>query len=252
MAHGSQSSSEKNSRRKFHAPPFWLIAVGLVLVVASWLPLVIAARARFQTSPNTRIHLIQDMDQQPKYKTQTSSKVFADGRAMRLPPVGTVAVGHLQDDDHFYRGFSRVEGANGESEVKFFTSLPAQVPWSSATLKRGQEKFNIYCLPCHGALGDGKGPIVLDAEKIGSAWVARNIHEQAVIDQTDGQLFNTVSNGVRSMPGYASQIAPADRWAIVAYVRALQLSENPPAELVNSESVPASLPATTQPVSQAR
>ena len=100
-----------------------------------------------------------DMDDQPKYKQQASSDVIADGRASRLPIPGTDARGEMEEDDHFYRGYSRAVDANGKEQVTFFDSLPPQVELNQELLDRGQQRFNIYCSVCHGLDGYGNGPI---------------------------------------------------------------------------------------------
>jgi mono/diheme cytochrome c family protein len=213
-------------------PPFIMIAVFLVLVVASWIPLVVFARARVGRSTEPRVHIVQDMANEPKYKPQDASEVFADGRAMRLPIPGTVARGQLQEDDHFYRGYTQsIDSATGKTTTTFFDSLPPQVTLDMALLKRGQERYNIYCAVCHGQDGYGNGPINARAvERQEAKWVpAANLHNDSVRSRQDGHIFNTITNGIRNMAGYGAQIPPTDRWAIVAYVRALQLSQNAPA-----------------------
>lgn len=114
--------------------------------------------------------------------------------------------------------------ANGE----WITGLPAQLEVTPALVDRGQERFNIYCAPCHGYDGAGQGIIPARVAAIGGAWPARNLTDPktGVIQMRNGQLFNTISNGFNSMMGYASQIPVEDRWAIVLYVRALQRGQN--------------------------
>ena len=224
-----------NARAELPRPPFIMIAVLLVLIVASWIPLVVSARGRLSKSREPRIHLIQDMDSQPKYRAQDASTVFADGRAMRLPIQGTVARGKLQEDDHFYRGYQRTAAG----EVQFYDSLPPQVKLNPTLLKRGQERFNIYCSVCHGVDGYGNGPINARAvERQESKWVLpANLVADQIRARSDGHLFNTITNGIRNMAGYGSQIPPEDRWAIVAYVRALQLSQNAPPAAVPGDKL---------------
>jgi mono/diheme cytochrome c family protein len=226
--------------RELPRPPFFMIAIFLILVVATWIPLVVIARSRVTRSDSPRIHLMQDMASQPKYRAQDPTDVFADGRAMRLPIPGTVARGKLEEDDQFYRGFSRtLDTASGRYQVKFFDSLPQQVELSPALLKRGQERFNIYCAVCHGEDGYGNGPINNRAvQKQEPKWVpAANLHSDIVRGRQNGHLFNTITNGIRNMPGYAAQIPTQDRWAIVAYLRALQLSQHAPATAVLKEKL---------------
>lgn len=217
-------------------PPFFMIAAFLILAVATWIPLVVFARARVTRSDQPRIHIFQDMDNQPRYGAQDSSTVFADNRAMRLPIPGTIARGQLQEDDHYYRGFTRASG-NADGGATFFDSLPQQVQLSPALLKRGQERYTIYCAPCHGHDGYGNGPINSRAvEKQEPKWVpAASLHTDTVRSRPDGHLYNTITNGIRNMAGYGAQISVDDRWAIVAYLRALQLSQHTPATQVPAE-----------------
>jgi mono/diheme cytochrome c family protein len=233
-------------RGELPLPPFFMIGAFLVLVVASWIPLVVFARARVGRGPETRVHLTQDMDNQPKVKPQDASDVFADGRAMRLPIAGTVARGQLQEDDHYYRGFTREIDANGKYNTTFFDSLPPQLinnpnqPDALAMLvERGQQRFNIYCAVCHGTDGYGNGPVNNRAvQRQEQKWVpAANLHSDVVRSRPDGHIFNTITNGIRNMAGYGSQIPVQDRWAIVAYLRALQLSQHAPASAVPAEQL---------------
>lgn len=222
--------------KKIVTPPFWLVSIFLVLVVVSWVPLVVIARARVSKTPHPRIHIIQDMDKQPRYEAQDWSPIFADHRAMRPRIAGTVRRGGLAEDDHLYRGF-RIEGFDQENNrynVTFFADFPQQVTFNRQFLERGRNRFEIYCLPCHGADGSGNGPNNQRAEELqqagvgGTSWVrAANLHDPAIRGRAAGHLFNTISKGIRSMAGYEQQIPdPYDRWAVVAYVRALQLSQN--------------------------
>ncbi len=219
--------------------PFWLRGVLIVATLASLLPFAIIARVRFDTSDKPRIHIFQDMAHQPKYKAQVPSAVFADGRANRQTVTGTVPVGMLDEDDHYYRGFSRAMKADGTFEVKFFDGFPEQVKINRALLERGQERFTIYCSACHGQNGSGQGLVHLRAVAKGeSKWVPpSNLLEGNVPIRPNGHVFNTVTNGIRNMGGYASQISVADRWAIVAYVRALELSQNAPKTVLSEEQL---------------
>lgn len=216
-------------------PPFWMIACLIGLVVLSWVPLVLVAKARVTLKDKPRIHLIQDMDNQPRLNTQAASAIFADGRAMRLPVPGTVARGMAAGDDHYDRGFTLDRNGNSDGDgngegawqVTYFDGLPALLRVNERFLMRGQERFNIYCAPCHGLDGAGHGPIHQRAiENEHPAWVPpTSMHTDTVRQRPDGHLYNTIRNGIRNMPGYGSQIAVEDRWAIVAYVRALQRSQ---------------------------
>lgn len=200
----------------------------LILLVLAMIPPVLIARQRTTLSDSRRIHFVQDMDNQHKFKAQAANSLFADGRAMRQPVANTVARGELRADDHFYKG--TVAGENGQAS--WATAFPANFQIDQQFITRGQDRFNIYCSLCHGVAGYGDGPINNRAMELvnlgtnGTMWVQpKNIHEQAIREQPVGQIFNTITNGVRNMAGYASQIPVEDRWAIVAYVKALQRSQ---------------------------
>ena len=195
---------------------------GVVAIVLAPLPILLIARAREVQSTSPRIHIIQDMDFQPKYKMQAASPLFADGRAMRLPVPGTIAEGQLEVDDHLERGL--VGG-------KWAATFP--MPVTRAMIERGRERYGIYCATCHGLGGDGDGMTHLRALKRGdAAWVPpSDLSKPAIRSQPVGQILHTTTHGVQAkgaltMPAYASQIPVADRWAIVLYVRALQRSQN--------------------------
>jgi mono/diheme cytochrome c family protein len=207
--------------------PRVIVNVLIVLFVLGLVPLAIIARDRASPSPKPRIQIIPDMDNQPKFKAQKANPLFADGRAMRLPPADTVARGEARTDSLLYAG--RESGA-------WATRFPQ--PVTPALVARGQERFRIFCAPCHGLSGYGDGLVAKRADRLqeGTWTPPASFHTDLVRQRPAGQLFNTITNGVRNMPSYGAQIPPADRWAIVAYVRALQRSQNagvadvPPAE----------------------
>ncbi len=198
--------------------PAGLIYALIVVAAAAAVPVALAVKARYSHSDKPRIHLIQDMDFQPKYKAQRENPVFADGRADRLPEPGTVAVGHLNDDDHLYRG--KLNGG-------FARTFPPSIEATEAVMARGKQRFGIYCTPCHGLSGHGDGMVAKRAESLAQgSWVPpSNIHQEYLRNMPVGELFNTITNGVRNMPAYGAQIPTEDRWAIVMYLRALQRSE---------------------------
>ncbi len=189
----------------------------LVVVLLALLPLALIARTRSVRSPRTRVHVIWDMDQQAKYRPQGPSSIFPDGRSMRPPVSGTVARGELRANSHLYTGKSR---------GKWAATFPMQL--TADMVKKGQERFNIFCAPCHGLAGYGDGMVAKRADKIGAGkWVPpASLHSDLVRSRPLGHLFNTISNGIRTMPPYASQIPVNDRWAIIAYVLALQKSQH--------------------------
>ena len=153
----------------------------------------------------------QDMHDTPRYEALEQSDFFADKRAMRPLPEGTVARGMLRDDEAFYTG-----KADGEP----LAALPAQVTVDKALLDRGQNRFNIYCSPCHSQLGDGNGTVVQRGYKRPTSF-----HDERLKGVPIGYFYDVITNGFGQMPDYAAQVAPQDRWAIAAYIRALQLSQ---------------------------
>jgi mono/diheme cytochrome c family protein len=166
------------------------------------------------------IEVWPDMDRQEKYKAQTESALFSDGRSNRRPVEGTVAVGHLKEDTVYTTGVE-----NGQ----WIGKSPVAV--SGDLLKRGQQRYNIYCSPCHDRTGQGQGIVPKKA-----TWIPTNLMEERVAAMPDGEIYSVISHGRRSMPGYKYQVVEADRWAIVAYVRALQRSS-----LGTVEDVPSNL-----------
>jgi mono/diheme cytochrome c family protein len=198
---------------KMPAGVYWAVAVlaALALLPPAWI-----AKTRMTPSDKTAIMFITDMVNQPKYQMQQSSPLFADGRAMRPPVPRTVALNELESDPPFYQG----KAAGGE----FVTDFPVTV--NDPLMKRGQERFAIYCATCHGLAGDGDGMTAQRATKrVEPNWVPPSqLYDPRLREMPVGQLFHTITNGVRKMPAYGVQIAPADRWAIVLYVRALQRS----------------------------
>jgi len=197
--------------------PRWLVLVLLVAVVVTWIPMALMVRARSVKTSKPRIHLIPDMDSQPKFKSQAGNDLFADRRAMRPPVEGTVARGALMDDDAVYRG------KDGDGWV---TTIP--VPMTMALLERGRDRYGIYCAPCHGQAGYGDGMVAKTADELqeGTWTPPSSFHTDTVRERPAGQLFNSITHGIRNMPAHGPQIEVPDRWAIVAYVRALQRSQN--------------------------
>jgi len=152
----------------------------------------------------------QDMQDQPKYIPLRPSSFFADGRSERPLVEGTVARGHLNADAALYTGKS------GENFVGTFP-----LPVTRELLERGRQRFNIYCSPCHDRLGTGLGMIVRRGYRQPPSYHIDRLRQAPV-----GYIFDVISNGFGAMPDYAAQIEPHDRWAIVAWVRVLQLSQH--------------------------
>jgi mono/diheme cytochrome c family protein len=241
-------------------PAFWLclilsatVAVGATVGVLKW---------RGYLTPDRPRHVFWDMKYQPKYTAQGQSDFFKDGRAMRMPVPGTVPFAGgdyfsdsgrlvadpslLQEDSAFYRGIDPKQpeidvdidilDAKGsptgqkrtERQPNWVRHVP--LPVGEAVLRRGAERYGIHCAVCHGAAGygslgygpngEGKGLTTL----YGMAGVA-SFHQDALRERPDGELFNTITKGKNSMPAYSHQIKPADRWAVVAYLRVLQRSQ---------------------------
>jgi mono/diheme cytochrome c family protein len=197
--------------------PRWLLYTVAILVVLSWVPLALIMRARVTTSPLPRIHIVPDMDNQPKYKAQSRNPMFADRRAMRPPVTGAVARGATLGDPALTRGKA------GEDWVEI---IPVEV--DRGFLQHGRERYDVYCSPCHGLAGFGDGMVAKRADELleGTWTPPTSFHTELLRERPVGHLFNTISNGIRNMPAYGPQIPVEDRWAIVAYVRALQRSQN--------------------------
>jgi hypothetical protein len=166
------------------------------------------------------IEVIQDMYHQPKYKPQSQSQFFADSMTMRPIVAGTVAQGQLHEDSAYFTGFVK-----DDIHVK---TMPVHITLD--LLKRGQERFNIFCSPCHGRTGDGNGIVVQHGFVPPPSY-----HTDAIRQYPDGHIFHVITEGIRTMPSYGNQVPVADRWAIVSYIRALQLSQNAPLKDVPPE-----------------
>ncbi len=157
------------------------------------------------------IHLNPNMDKQEKYKAQEKSKFFENGSVNRMPIEGTIARGDLHEDTRYYYG--------REEDGRMIKTIPVAV--TMKLLERGQERFNIYCSPCHGKTGEGNGIVVQRGLIQPTSFFDKRLMAEPV-----GQIFDVMSNGKSNMPSYKSQIPIADRWAIVAYFRALQKSRS--------------------------
>jgi mono/diheme cytochrome c family protein len=181
--------------------------------------------ARGCTSSSPPIHLNPSMDDQPKVLTQTASTFFFNGSSMREPIPGTVAIDGLREDAAFFTG----KGPDG----KFVAAIPETV--DATILERGRQRYVIYCQPCHDARGEGKG-ILFQRGNVPTA----SFLEEKIRKYPDGQIFDVVTNGMGLMPAYRWPISPADRWAIIAYVRELERRRPAPA---TSASAPAQAPA---------
>ena len=161
----------------------------------------------------------QDMHDQPRFEPLEKNSFYTDGRASRLVIAGTVARGQLNIDDHFYTG-----KINGELATTF------PFPITKEVMARGRERYNIFCTPCHGSLGYGDGMIVQRGFRPPPSFHIQRLREAPV-----GHFFDVMTNGLGAMYDYRDKVAPADRWAITAYIRTLQLSQNAAIEDVPEE-----------------
>ena len=182
--------------------------------------LIILGGCRGSLKENPPIHINPNMDAMERFEAQEANPFFEDGRAMRPPVSGTVARGMLREDVEFHTGRT--------ADGRYVDVMP--VAYTVEFGRRGQERYDIYCTVCHGAAGDGQGILMTG----GYGFISVGYHTDRLRSIEDGYLYEVITQGVRSMPGYAQQIPVADRWAIVAYVRALQRSQN-----ANIEDIPA-------------
>lgn len=177
---------------------------------------------RGTVSDKPPVHPVLNMDFQERFEAQEPNDFFSDGRAMRSPVAGTIPRGFLREDVRYHFG--------KEENGSFVARSPVAV--SAELLARGQKRFEIYCTPCHGSAGDGKG--ILSTGGYGMV-PAPTYHDDRLRGIEDGYLYSVIANGIRTMPGYGYQVDAEDRWAIVAYVRALQRSQNASADDVPGE-----------------
>ncbi len=160
----------------------------------------------------------QDMHDQPKYEAYETSDFFADSSSNRVAVGGTVPRGFLNDDEALY-GAPRAKGGDSTKAKAYLASFP--YPVSAKMLDRGEERFNIYCTPCHAQTGMGDGMVVRRGYK-----KPPSFHQDRLRTAEVGYFYDVITNGFGVMPAYADQIPVRDRWAIVSYIRALQLSQN--------------------------
>ena len=189
---------------------YYVTAFLVVLTIS-----IVGFRGRRSTQPP--VEVFPDMDRQAKYKPQGESKFFADGRADRPLPAGVVPRGRtialdpdfLRADDFLYRG-KTVKG-------EFARGFPPALAIDERLMARGKERYTISCAPCHGALGDGQGV----TKGYGMVTTA-SYHDDRIRKMAEGEIFNTITNGKNTMSAYADKLSPEDRWAVIAYVRALE------------------------------
>jgi mono/diheme cytochrome c family protein len=168
------------------------------------------------------IEVFPDMDRQAKLRPQEPNPFFTNGISSQLPPVGTVArstpvetaAGAVYAFEDSPLNTGKVTGT-----TNFVAANPLAI--NETLIRRGQQRFDIYCTPCHGALGDGNGI----TKKLGVMPAVANLHDKRIVEMTDGEIFNTITHGKGLMGAYGSAVPAEDRWAIIAYTRALQLSQ---------------------------
>lgn len=194
-----------------------IFALGVVTVMG-----VFGKRGHHFKSPP--LEIFPDMDRQPKLRPQQPNLTFANGNSSQEPVPGTVARG-----DHYES--NPINTARETGTTNFVATIP--LPVTEQLMARGRQRYDIYCLPCHGPQGEGNGIV----KKYGYATI-KSLHDKAVVVQPDGEIYNTITHGKSTMYPYGSQIVVEDRWAVVAYVRALQRSR-----LGLADEVPAPLKA---------
>jgi mono/diheme cytochrome c family protein len=211
---------------------YYTLAFVAVLLVS-----IMGFRGMVSTRPP--IEVFPDMDHQAKYKPQAESKFFADGRADRPIPAGTVPYGRgeggsdsgkiIADPAFLHADEARYAGKNADGS--FMRGFPAGIEVTLGFITRGQGRFQIYCAPCHGALGDGNG-----ITKSYGMVATPSYHDDRLRAMPEGEIFNTITHGKNTMFPYADKLSPDDRWAVVAYVRALQRSHHASIDDVPLES----------------
>ncbi|MFN3325185.1 MAG: c-type cytochrome [Bryobacteraceae bacterium] len=179
-------------------------------LAAALLASVVMSGCAGNTTRSAPVEIFPDMDRQAKYKPQMAGPFFEDGRASRRPVPGTVAIGYLKEDESFH------SGVNGNMYVG-----RNPLPIDAELLARGRQRYDIYCSPCHSRVGSEVGIVGKR-----SMWLPTNLQEDRIREMPDGEIFSVISEGRRQMPAYRFQIEARDRWAIVAYMRALHRANN--------------------------
>ena len=255
--------------------PKWLSMAGIMVAILLLLPPVMIFRAKGMVNNRPRLHFNPDMDWQIKFKPQTVSPIadnesapylFSDMRSMRQPVAGSVPFGELEADSKFFHGLKDGQEAtkDGEEDLAAYVSeFPKGLVIDEEFLARGKLRFEIYCTACHGYAGQGDGLVNARAMALGlsgkATWTtAKSLHDPVVKDLKQnpvGRLYDTISNGRGTMGPYRAQITPEDRWAIVAYIKALQATGLPvtagmDAEAEASDATTEEEPATEEPATE--
>jgi mono/diheme cytochrome c family protein len=196
--------------------------IGFILIFLAGMAATVGiAGFRGHLSRKPPIEIFPDMDRQLKLRPQQPNDFFANGLSSQLPPAGAVArsapiqtvLGPVYPYEDAPVNTGRITGT-----TNFIATNP--LPVTAALLQRGRERFDIYCAPCHGASGDGNGI----TKKIGLMAAVANLQDKRIVEMTDGEIFNTITRGKNLMGAYGPMVPVEDRWAIIAYLRALQLS----------------------------
>lgn len=199
---------------------YFLLAFVLAVVVVIGL-----AGFRGDISRRPPIEVFPDMDRQPKPRPQARSEFFADGRSSRLPVEGTVARGSAFVESPLSTGME-------EGSTNFVAAIPMQV--TAELMAKGAERYQIFCAPCHSPTGDGNG-----ITKPFGMGVVANLHDARIIQMTDGEIYHVITQGRNLMMPYDAQLSIEERWAVVAYLRALQLARlGAPDELPEAQRAP--------------
>jgi mono/diheme cytochrome c family protein len=198
-----------------------LLYIILILLTAVAVGVGIAGR-QGRLSRQPPIEVFPDMDRQLKLRPQQPNDFFTNGLSSQLPPPGTIARSQpVQTVNGAVYPFedAPVNTGRATGTTNFVETNP--LPVTGQLLQRGRERFNIYCTPCHGALGDGNGI----TKKIGLMPTVANLQDKRIVEMADGEIFNTITHGKGLMGAHGPLVPVADRWAIIAYLRALQLSQ---------------------------
>ena len=198
---------------------YLLYIILVIIALAAAMFVIVGVPGHLSRKPP--LEVFPDMDRQAKLRPEKPFDFFTNGLSSQLPPAGTVARSEpIQTANGAVYSYQDVPFNTGKisSTTNFVETNPLVV--NAALLARGREQFNIYCTPCHGGLGDGNGI----TKKIGVMPAVANLHDKRIVEMTDGEMFNTITHGKGLMGAYGPIVTAQDRWAIIAYTRALQLS----------------------------
>jgi len=197
----------------------FLYIILIIFILAAAMFAIAGLQGRISRKPP--LEVFSDMDRQLKLRPQKPNDFFANGVSSQLPPAGTIArsqpIQTLNGTVYRFEN-SLVNTGKISGTTNFIETNPLRV--DAPLLARGHERFDIYCAPCHGKIGDGDGI----TKKIGDMPAVANLHDKRIVEMADGEIFNTITFGKNTMGAYGPIVPAEDRWAIVGYLRALQLS----------------------------